>query len=261
MSSRAMYRPTKVSRDDVGMDDSDDDFDEEKVGELYHFKIKNVPINFQKATSVPFMDDIMDIPFENNFTITLDNSKADNTEVPAKHHFKFPMKYTPPLPRGPVMIYLQRENGLKFSSQTQLRPDRDMFRLETTNSNEVLALYSVISGEKTSTRSFDISPEPSKSSKTGIDLTRKTENRKILCTKSKIATIVIKNKKKEEVEIHLAVTIQGVIDIKCEEFKKGLSHLTFPVIFRNVIESGGMTNELNPENVITCDMKVPANET
>merc|ERR1711874_138205 len=194
-------------------DHEDEAFDEEKVGELYHFKIKNVPINFQKATSVPFMDDIMDIPFENNFTISLDNSKADNTEVPAKHHFKFPMKYTPPLPRGPVMIYLQKENGLTFSSQTQLRPDRDMFRLETTNSNEVLACYSVISGEKTSTRRFDIShTDPTQKSDRKSD--QKTEKRKILCTTSKIATIVIKNKKKEKVEIHLAVTIQGVINIK-----------------------------------------------
>ena len=56
------------------------------------------------------MDDIMDIPFENNFTITLDNSKADNTEVPAKHHFKFPMKYTPPLPRYVISISLTTFN-------------------------------------------------------------------------------------------------------------------------------------------------------
>ena len=81
------------------MDDSDEDFDEEKVGELYHFKIKNVPVNFGKATSVPFMDDIMNIPYTNKYSITLDNTKADNKEVMAKHHFKFPMKYAPPLPR------------------------------------------------------------------------------------------------------------------------------------------------------------------
>ena len=67
MSSRQMYRQADISRDGVGMDDSDDDFDEEKVGELYHFKIKNVPINFQKATSVPFMDDIMNIPYNSKY--------------------------------------------------------------------------------------------------------------------------------------------------------------------------------------------------
>ena len=99
MSSRQMYRQAEVSRDGGGMDDSDDDFDEEKVGELYHFKIKNVPINFQKATSVPFMDDIMNIPYNSKYTIKLDNSNADNTVVPAKHHYEFLMKYAPPLPR------------------------------------------------------------------------------------------------------------------------------------------------------------------
>ena len=68
MSSSQMFRQAEVSRDGVGMDDSDDDFDEEKVGELYHFKIKNVPINFQKATSVPFMDDIMNIPYNSKYS-------------------------------------------------------------------------------------------------------------------------------------------------------------------------------------------------
>merc|ERR1719189_2794749 len=115
-NSRERERFPKYSGVDVG------DFDEEKVGELYHFKIKNVPINFQKATSVPFMDDIMNIPYNSKYSIKLDNSNADNTVVPAQHHYEFLMKYAPPLPRGPVMIYLQMENGLIFSNQTQLRP-------------------------------------------------------------------------------------------------------------------------------------------
>ena len=80
-------------------EDSDEDFDEEKVGEMYHFKIKNVPINFGKATSVPFMDDIMNIPYASKYCITLDNLKADDNVVPANHHYEFLMKYAPPLPR------------------------------------------------------------------------------------------------------------------------------------------------------------------
>merc|ERR1719400_540239 len=115
--------------------------------------IKNVPVNFGKATSVPFMDDIMNIPYTNKYSITLDNTKADNKEVMAKHHFKFPMKYAPPLPRGPVMIYLEKENGLTFSSQTQLRTNENMFRLDTTSSNDVNARYTVTTGEKTSEES------------------------------------------------------------------------------------------------------------
>ena len=77
----------------------EDDFDEEKVGELYHFKIKNVPLNYQKATSVPFMDDIISVPYSESYSIKLDSTMADNEVVPAKHHFNFPLKYAPPLPR------------------------------------------------------------------------------------------------------------------------------------------------------------------
>lgn len=220
------------------MDDSDEDFDEEKVGELYHFKIKNVPVNFGKATSVPFMDDIMNIPYTNKYSITLDNTKADNKEVMAKHHFKFPMKYAPPLPRGPVMIYLEKENGLTFSSQTHLRTDENMFRLDTTSSNDVNARYTVTTGEKTSEQSVDDSTKKVKAA----------ENR-ILYTTSKIASIVIKNKKKEETDVHLEVTIYGTVCTK---------DLEKDVI--KVIEKPN-TNDLNPENVIKCDLKVAANET
>ena len=88
-----------VPEPDVGQDN----FDEEKVGELYHFKMKNVPINYQKATSVPFMDDIVDIPYSETYSIKLDSTMANNEMVPAKHYFKFPLKFAPPLPRQVII--------------------------------------------------------------------------------------------------------------------------------------------------------------
>lgn len=239
MSSRQVYRQADVSRDGVGMDDSDDDFDEEKVGELYHFKIKNVPINFQKATSVPFMDDIMDIPYNSKYSIKLDNSKADNTVVPAKHHYEFLMKYAPPLPRGPVMIYLQMENGLIFSNQTQLRPDVNVFGLDTTTSNDVDARYTITSGEKAAQETI-------------YDPNSKRE--KILYVTNKTAKIVVKNRKKEEVEVHLEITIHGTIN---------LSTLTKDESIKsNIIEKPGNADaNYDPLNVMTWDMKVGGNET
>ena len=89
------YSVTSNDDDDEG----EDEFEEEKVGELYHFKIKNVPINYQKATSVPFMDDITNVPYSESYSIKLDSTMADNEVVPARHHFHFPLKYAPPLPR------------------------------------------------------------------------------------------------------------------------------------------------------------------
>merc|ERR1712012_894099 len=77
MSSAPRRRERSRSRDRSEMDNSDDNFDEEKVGELYHFKIKNVPVNFQKATSVPFMDDINNVPYSESYSIKLDSTMAD----------------------------------------------------------------------------------------------------------------------------------------------------------------------------------------
>ena len=53
------------------------------------------------------------------------------------------------------MIYLEKENGLTFSSQTHLRTDENMFRLDTTSSNDVSARYTVTTGDKTSENSVD----------------------------------------------------------------------------------------------------------
>ncbi len=53
------------------------------------------------------------------------------------------------------MIYLEKENGLTFSSQTHLRTDENMFRLDTTSSNDVSARYTVTTGDKTSENSID----------------------------------------------------------------------------------------------------------
>ena len=149
--SRSRSRSRDRSRAYIETDgfNSEDDFDEEKIGELYHFKIKNVPINFQKATSVPFMDDIKRVPYTNNYSIKLDQTMANNIEIPANHQFRFPMKHAPPLPRGPVMIFIQNEKESNFSTQTWIKAENNYFSLDTTSSNEIYACYSVVSGEKT----------------------------------------------------------------------------------------------------------------
>ena len=126
------------------------------------------------------------------------------------------------------MIYLQNENGLNFSCQTHLKIQEGMFRLNTTTSNDVYARYFVTSGEK----SLDSSIKPH-------------DKDRVLYATNKIAKIVVKNRKKDEVDVHLEVVINGTACINDESVK--------------IIEKPN-TNDLNPENVITCDMKV-SNET
>ena len=133
--------------------------------------------------------------------------------------------------RGPVMIYLEKENHLTFSSQTRMRIERNMFSLDTTSSSDVDARFSVTSGEKTSDESMKL----------------KADKDKTLCTTTKQGIISVKNRKKEGIEVHLKVTIRGEVGLKDLQKDSG-----------KVIEKPG-TNELNPENVITWDIKLPAN--
>ena len=129
------------------------------------------------------------------------------------------------------MIYLEKENHLTFSSQTRMRTEGNMFSLETTSSSDVDARFSVTSGEKTADES----------------MTLKSDKEKTLCTTTKLAVILVKNRKKEEIQVHLKVTIRGEVRMKDLQTDSG-----------KVIEKPG-TNELNSENLITWDIKVPAN--
>lgn len=137
------------------------------------------------------------------------------------------------------MIYLEKENHLTFSSQTRMRTEGNMFSLETTSSSDVDARFSVTSGEKTADESMSL--------KAG-------KEKKTLCITTKLGVILVKNRKKEEIELHLKVTIRGEVRVKDLQNDSG-----------KVIEKPGLlnvpagTNELNPENVITWDIKVPAN--
>ena len=130
------------------------------------------------------------------------------------------------------MIYLEKENHLTFSSQTRMKTERNMFSLETTTSNDVDARYSVTSGEKTSDGAVATKPDKEKT----------------LYTTSKAGVILVKNRKKDEVEVHLEVTVHG--EVRAKDFKGGAG---------KVIEKPG-GNVLNPENFITWDVKVPAND-
>ena len=131
------------------------------------------------------------------------------------------------------MIYLGREDHLTFSSQTRMRTERNMFSLETTSSSDVDARFSVTTGEKTA-------DESTKS--------LKTEKEKTLWSITKVGVILVKNRKKEEVEVHVKVAIRGEVTAK-----ESYSGDPFKVIEKPE------TNELNPENVITWDVKIPAN--
>jgi hypothetical protein len=134
------------------------------------------------------------------------------------------------------MIYLQMENGLIFSNQTQLQQDVNVFQLDTTISKDVDARYTVISGQKTTQEIlYDINKKDKKS----LSVTNKT------------AKIVVKNRKKEEVEVHLEILIHGTVH-----------HSTLTrdeTIKSDIIEKPGPYDD--PINVMNWDMKVGANET
>ena len=128
------------------------------------------------------------------------------------------------------MIYLEKENQLTFSAQTRMKTKGEMFSLETTSSNDVDARYNVTSGER------KIAEEA------------KSDKDKTLYATSKSGVIMVKNRKKEEIELCLEVTVQGQVEAK--EFKNDVG---------KVIEKPG-SDVFNPINTITWNIKIPASD-
>ena len=106
-----------------------------------------------------------------------------------------------------------------------------MFSLETTSSSDVDARFSVSTGEKTADELKNL----------------KTDKEKTLCSITKVGVILVKNRKRDEVDVHVKVTIRGEVTAN-ESYSDPIK----------VIEKPG-ANDLNPENVITWDIKISAN--
>ena len=128
------------------------------------------------------------------------------------------------------MIYLERENQLTFSAQTRMKTEGEMFSLETTSSNDVDARYNITSGERT------------------IAEGAKSDKDKTLYSTSKIGLILVKNRKKDDIELCLEVTLQGEVEAK--DFKDDIG---------KVIEKP-CSDVLNPKNTITWNIKIPASD-
>ena len=221
---------------------------EEKVAELHHFIMKNVPINFNKVTKISFMDEILSIAYQDIYSIQLNNDLADNKEVPAKHQIQFPLKGIPPLPKGPVMVYLRNEqqHSLTFLTQTWLESTSEKFILGTSSSIDVGAKFNITTCDTKEVQHDE--PDPKRRKKATSFNAQNQERNCVLHSTKKVGNITVTNRKKEGVKVRLEITVLGTI-VKEDSKNYGL----------NIIEKVSHHSEnLNPENLISLDLDVEA---
>ena len=133
------------------------------------------------------------------------------------------------------MVYLEKEKEHTFLAQTMMKTEKENFSLHTASSNEVTARFDVTSGDQRTENRFN-----RKNAK---------NNDQILITSEKFGHVQIKNRKSEEVNVHLELNLDGNMDNR--SFKDKSVKIT---------QKPGY-NGLNPENNIIWEMTLAANQT
>ena len=120
----------------------------QRLAEFYLFVIKDVPFHHQRPTSVPFMEEVTSISYNEVFKIILGRSSSDQRLVAAEHLLQLPTSCLPPIPKGPVMVLADSEQegrGRQLLAQTFLQSSPEFFSLQLTKqSSEVGAICSLV---------------------------------------------------------------------------------------------------------------------
>jgi hypothetical protein len=246
--SRALQRCNRDDNDgESSLEDdcSAPDLSGHSVASFYHYNIKNVPFNHQLPTSMAFMEDVTNVSFMEIYKIDLEAWRADNNNVPTNHYLEFPTSCSPPLPRGPVMVLVRREQEHQedLLAQVWLQSQPDTFSLYITESREVLVKLAISTVKQKILKNEE--KKKSFCKYIGQCIGNHSKER-ILLETIKSGRITMSNRKKEEVNIEIKHTLRGQLIT------------SQPTCADTVEKQNVRLNLLNPENLLTWKAVVPA---
>ena len=175
-----------------------------RLAEFYHFVIKDVPFHHQRPTSVPFMEEVTCISYNEVFKILVDRSFSDQRLVAAEHLLQLPTSCLPPIPKGPVMVLAEQEGrGRQLLAQTFLQSSPEFFSLQLTKqSSEVGASCSLVT-RREEERKVEVKKRGSRWEE------NEQEHRSVLITSMKEGKIKVTNRKEEAAKVEVEYTMLG----------------------------------------------------
>ena len=175
-----------------------------RLAEFYHFVIKDVPFHHQRPTSVPFMEEVTCISYNEVFKILVDRSFSDQRLVAAEHLLQLPTSCLPPIPKGPVMVLAEQEGrGRQLLAQTFLQSSPEFFSLQLTKqSSEVGAICSLVT-RREEERKVEVKKRGSRWEE------NEQEHRSVLITSMKEGKIKVTNRKEEAAKVEVEYTMLG----------------------------------------------------
>ena len=175
-----------------------------RLAEFYHFVIKDVPFHHQRPTSVPFMEEVTSISYNEVFKIILGRSSSDQRLVAAEHLLLLPTSCLPPIPKGPVMVLAEQEGrGRQLLAQTFLQSSPEFFSLQLTKqSSEVGAICSLVTMREEE-KKVEVKKRRSRWEE------NEQEYRSVLITSMKEGKIKVTNRKEEAAKVEVEYTMLG----------------------------------------------------
>ena len=219
----------------------------ENMDNLYFYKLKNVPLHYNRPINLPFIEKSQPKPYEDVYFFDLDSDKQkhekDDTILEATHAITFRNTYGQPLTNGPVSILLPGEGEGDMSAQNgQKRVNGNNFLLQSRIN--FTGINKLVTVEMTKAIDVDgkILIETSKEKKVEV---KKTTKRDKFFFVDKKATFTISNMKNE--------------DIKCKVDHLLYGHLekSMPVPLEKT-ERHTRYHDLNPQVKYVWELMAPA---
>jgi len=218
----------------------------ESMDDLYFYRLKNVPLHYNRPMSLPFIEECNSEPYQDVYFFDLNNKGLgnDDTMVEATHAITFKNTSGQPFTTGPVSVLMAEENKIAESDNKTRNGNENNFlvqgMMKFTGPNKIATVEI--------TKALDVEGkfvlETSKERKVEAKKTVRDDVHELVCIQ-KTGTVTITNLKDEEVKCKIDHLLYGQLE------KSEPSHME--VTERNVGH-----HDLNPTAKYVWQVKVPA---
>ena len=220
----------------------------ENMDDLYFYKLKNVPLHYNRPMSLPFIEECAPESYQDVYFFDLNNKGGgdDDTMVEATHAITFKNTSGQPFTTGPVSVLMEEEYG------------KDGMETETPRNNKennflVQGLMKFTGPNKTATieitKALDVEGkfvvETSKERKVEAHKKIKEDDYELISIQ-KTATMTITNTKSEEVKCKVDHLLRGHLENSSPAHKEVTERQT------------GHNQDLNPFAKYVWEIKAPA---
>jgi hypothetical protein len=236
----------------------DDDFESaegvaagEKMDDLYFYKLRNVPLHYNRPMSLPFIEECSPVPYQDVYFFDL-NTKGgaggkDDTAVEATHAITFKNTSAQPFTTGPVSVLMAKGSTYDLDDM-----DFDAPKKNKGNNFLVQGLIRSTGPNKTATveltKALDVEGkfvvENSKDQKVEANKKIKEDEYELRSVQT-TGTLTITNLKNEEVKCKVDHLLRGHLD-------------TSDPTHVEVTETQTGHHDLNPTAKYVWEIKVPA---